>query len=150
MQGILGVSPIEWFSGLFVVSLEFAQSPPELLEIAEVVWGQRLALQDGKVHFDLVEPTGVHRRMHHLSARPLPLESLHARLAAMNGCVVHDPEHALRGVVGRLSHHPGDQTVELLDPASGNAEAEHLGSVHVPSGDVGAIAFPHIFMFHSH
>ena len=150
MQGILGVSPIERFSGLFIVSLEFAQSPPELLEIAKVVWGQRFALQDGKVHFDLVEPTGVHRRMHHLSARPLPSEPLHARMAAMNGGVVHDPEHALRGVVGRLSHHPGDQTLELLDPSSENAETEHLGSVNVPRGDVGAIAFPHIFVLHSH
>lgn len=46
---------------LLEVALEIGQPLGNRRQAGEVVWGQYLALHDGEVDFDLVEPTRVHR-----------------------------------------------------------------------------------------
>ena len=55
--------PIEGRSHALVVLLEAQQSILDLREAGEVVGGECLALDDGEVDLDLVEPTGVNRAM---------------------------------------------------------------------------------------
>jgi len=56
--------PLERAGHGFVVPLEAQEPLLELGQGAEVIGGQPLALEDREVDLDLVEPTGVHRRMH--------------------------------------------------------------------------------------
>ena len=53
--------PVKRRSHALVVLLEAQQSILDLRETGEVVGGERLALDDGEVDLDLVEPTGVNR-----------------------------------------------------------------------------------------
>src|SRR3990172_10246924 len=55
--------PVEGRSHALVVLLEIQQSILYLLEAGEIVGGQNLALDDGEVDLDLIEPTGVNWSM---------------------------------------------------------------------------------------
>ena len=64
LQVLAGELPLEWASGGAVVVLEAQQAIFDFTEGLEVIGGEHLALNDREVHLDLVEPTGVHGRMH--------------------------------------------------------------------------------------
>ena len=142
--------PLERAGHGFVVLLEVQEPLLELGKGAEVVGCQHLALDDGEIDLDLVEPTGVNRRIHWDNSRPAPLQALHARLAAMRGAVVHDPEDPARGAVGFLAHNLVDQATEGCDAGPAFATAKELGALHVPGGEVGPGAPSSILMFDAH
>ena len=96
--------PGEWSGNGLVVVLESQQSLLDSCQRREVVGGEDLALDDGEIDLDLVEPTGMHGTMNRNQAWKFILESGNAFGAAMRGAIVHDPEHPARLVVRRLSH----------------------------------------------
>ena len=55
--------PLEWFGGPLISGLEGYHIPLQGGQALEVARGKQLALNDREVHLDLVEPTGVNRRM---------------------------------------------------------------------------------------
>ena len=55
---------------MLVVLLELKKSVCEYAQGAEVVGGEDLALHDGEVDFNLVEPTGMDRQVHRDDGRP--------------------------------------------------------------------------------
>ena len=70
-----------------------------------------LALDDGEVDLDLVQPGGVHRGVHHDRGGELLGEPVDRGLAAVGGAVVDDPEHPVGGGVGLLGHDLFDEPV---------------------------------------
>ena len=57
-----GESPVEWPGGGVVVLLEGGDLVGELVRALEVVGAEQLALDDGEVNLDLVQPGGVDGR----------------------------------------------------------------------------------------
>lgn len=125
-------TPPEGFGDRGVVLLELKESTLEVVEAFEVIRGQRLALQDGEVDLDLVEPAGVDRGVHHKEVRPLVLESALAGLASVRGAVVYDPEDAPGGAVGLLGHDLLDQSTKGSDPRFVLTPTMDLCSLHIP------------------
>src|SRR5947207_14949534 len=84
--------PLEWTGGGFIPVLESEQRGLEAGEIGEVAGRQHLALDDGKVDLDLVQPTRMNGRENRDQGRPLALKTLHGLRSPMAGTVVHNPE----------------------------------------------------------
>src|SRR3990167_11242275 len=107
--------PVEGRRHALVVLLEAQQSFLDFCEAGEVIGGERLALYDGEVDLDLVEPTGVNRAVNRNEVGKGSGQAPHAGLSTMGGAVVHDPEHAAGVAVGGLSHHLSDKATEGFD-----------------------------------
>ena len=63
MQVTAREGPLEWSGGPLVASLEGHHVPLQIGKALEVARGKQLALNDREVDLDLIEPTGVNRRM---------------------------------------------------------------------------------------
>ena len=68
----------------------------------------------------------------------------------MRRAVVHDPEHAARGVVRWLGHDLVDQTLEGRDAGADFTAAEHLGAMHVQRSQVRPGAAASVLVLHAH
>ena len=119
-------------------------------EIRKVIGSKDLSLNDGKVDFDLIEPTGVNGAVHQNESGELVLETLHGGQSAMGGSVVHDPKHAARIVIGRPGHDLFHEAVEGSNSASSFAAAKDPGAVDIQCGQVSPRAAPFIFVFDFH
>jgi hypothetical protein len=103
----------------------------EDIEVREIVGGKNFPLDNREVDLDLIEPTGMNRRMHERKARIESPQALNSFGAAMDRAVIHDPKDATSVVVGRTGHHLFDQSVKGRDPILGLAAAENSGVVNV-------------------
>lgn len=56
---ISGELPLERLSQALVVTFELLQAPGECRQGGKVIGSKNLALDDGEIDFDLIEPTGV-------------------------------------------------------------------------------------------
>jgi len=63
-------SPVDGRSHALVVLLEAQQSVLDLRDAAEVIGSEGLALNDGEVDLDLIEPAGVNRSVDEYQVRP--------------------------------------------------------------------------------
>jgi hypothetical protein len=79
VQVTAGEGPFERLGRLLVARLEIHQLVLELGEGREVVAGKQFTLDDGEVDFDLVEPTGVNRRMDQDDVGPLGVARMTCR-----------------------------------------------------------------------
>ena len=104
--------PLERLGHGLIVSLKREQTLFDRGQRREVVGGKDLALDDGEVDFDLVEPAGMNGAMDRNQARIFRLESSDAARATMRGAIVHDPEHPASLAVGRLVHDVIDESLE--------------------------------------
>ncbi len=77
-------------------------------------------------------------------------EAPHRGFATVRRAVVHDPEHAPRGVVRWLAHDLIDQALKGRDTGSRFAAAEHFGAMHVQCGQVRPCAATHVLVLHAH
>lgn len=68
----------------------------------------------------------------------------------MRRAVVHDPEHAPRGVVRWLAHDLIDQALERRDAGGRFAAAEHLGAMDVQGSQVRPSATACVLVLHAH
>jgi len=74
----------------------------------------------------------------------------HRCLAAVRRAVVHDPEHAARGVVRWLAHDLIDQSLEGRDAGGCFAATEHPGAMHVQRSQVGPGATASVLVLRAH
>ena len=110
---------------------------------------ERLALHDREVDLDRVQPRRVAGQVHEHEVRPGTLEAVDRLLAAVDGAVVDNPEHPLRGGIGLCGHHVGDEGVEgvVADLRHAVAEQAALGIVDVERGQVGQRPAPPVLVF---
>lgn len=122
----------------------------ELVQALEVVGGEQLALDDGEVDLDLVQPGGVNGQMNHLPVGVGVTQAVGSGPVAGRGSVVHDPENAPgRGV--RLSAHDlVHERGERLYPGGRLAPAHHPRVVDIVGGQVGQGAVPVVFALGPH
>ncbi len=122
----------------------------EIQQALEIVRREDLALNDGKVNFDLVHPTGMNGCVNQDGVGPALLESSNGSLAAMRGTIVDDPENASGRSIRFLGHDLVHQSVERNDTGGGFTAAEDPGTMDVPSREVGPGPAALVFGFHAH
>ena len=93
----------------------------------KIVGGENLPLNDGKIDFNLVKPTGMHRAMNEDKSGVLLLETLDGGQATMGGAVIDNPENAASVIVRRPSHHLIHEAIKRSDASASLASAEYLG-----------------------
>ena len=131
------------------MALEGKEPLFEVGQRGEVVGREDLSLDDREVDFDLVEPTGMERRVDEDRIGPLGAESVDRFLATMSGAVVHDPEDASRGLVGLLAHDFANKAIHRRNAILELATTEDLGTVDIPGSQVETQAPPRKYSFHS-
>jgi len=104
-------------------------------------------LQDREEDLDLIEPTGIYRRMDQDSVWIPITKELDGLCAPMGGAVIGDPEDTLGGAVWFLAHDPIDDIMETGYAGAWTTETEKLGTVNIPGSDIGQSAFSFVFMF---
>jgi len=146
MQVTTGKGPFEGPGPTFVAPLEGNQCAFEVGEIGEVAGREKLALDDGEVDFDLVEPAGMDRRVDQNEIGPFCTEANSGPAAAMGGAIVCNEENAMRRAIRFPRHDLSDQALERSDAGFALAPAEQLGAVHVPGREVGQRPGTCVFM----
>ena len=119
--------------------LEFGQG-------REIVGRENLSLNDGEIDLDLIEPTGVDRRVDENGIGPFITQTVGGFLASVSGAVVHDPKDPSSGLVGLLAHDLGDEPIHGSDTAFHFAAAKDLGAMDIPGGQVGPGTFAEVFV----
>jgi len=138
--------PLEWPCSPLIARLEGQQAPFKVGPGGRVAQCEEFALDDGKVDFDLVEPTGVDRRMDQNDMGPLGAEPVGRWLTAMGGTIVSDQEHATRRTIRLPTHDLNDEALESGDAVLAFAATKKLGSLHVPRSEVGQRAGSGVFV----
>src|SRR5215210_1058571 len=145
-----GELPAKGLGGLLVTLLEGDEVFAQKLKVGEVVGGEDLALNHREVDLDLVEPGSMGRKVDEAQLRPRSLKALYRSLSPVRGAVVHDPEHAIGGGVGLLSHHSLDQPAEGFDAVLGLATTEESGPMDIPGGQISQRTFALVAVLHPH
>src|SRR5208282_3487340 len=116
--------PLERFGGSLVAGLEGHHVTLQLGQVLEVVWGEQLTLNDREVDLDLVEPTGMNRRMDQNDVGPSCAQAVGGASATMARAVVGNQEHAARRPIRLPIHDLAHEAVERRDAVLALATAE--------------------------
>lgn len=106
-------------------------------------------MQYGEEYLDLVEPTGVYRSVDLYGIRVPVSKPLHRTFAAMGGTIISNPEDSMCRPIRFLSHDQIDQLVVSFYTGRSLADPEELGSVDIPSGNIGQGPFSFVFELHA-
>ncbi len=142
--------PLEGLGDRFVVALEFQKSFGSGVEAGEIIGGQDLALNDGKVDLDLIEPTGMNGSMDEHQARKAALKSRHGTLTPVTRTVVHDPEDASGFIVRGAGHDLIHETVKRSDAIFQFAATQYSGAVDIERRQVSPGSTTSVLMFNAH
>src|SRR2546427_6356808 len=116
----------------------------------KIVGGEDLPLDDGKVDFNLVKPTGMNRAVDEDKPRILLLETLNGGQATMRGAVIDNPEDAASIIIRRPSHNLIHEAIKRSDATASLASTKDFGAVNIESSQVGPRAASFVFMFDFH
>jgi hypothetical protein len=130
--------PLKGSGSLLVVVLEGEQTLLEFGEGGEVIGSEDLALNDGEIDLDLIEPAGMDRGVDEHDRGPRGAQAVGGFFAAVGGTVVGNPKDAPRGAIGFYRHDLFYEAVEWLDAGGALAAAEEPGAMDIPGGNVRA------------
>src|SRR5436309_13757684 len=116
----------------------------------KIVGGEDLPLDDGKVDFNLVKPTGMNRTVDEDKPGILLLETLNGGQAAMRGAVIDNPEDTASVVIRRPRHNLIHEAIKRSDATASLASTKDFGAVNIESGQVGPSSASFVFMFDFH
>src|SRR5262245_38404347 len=131
-----GEGPLKGSGGLLVVVVEGEQTLLEVGEGGEVIGSEDLALEDGEIDLDLIEPAGMERGVDQDNRGPRGAQVVGGFLAAVGGAVVSNPEDTPRRAIGFYRHDLLHEAVKWLDGGGFLAAAEELGAKDIPGGQV--------------
>ena len=138
--------PFERFGGPLVAGLEGHHVPLQIGPALKVARGEQFALNDREVDLDLVEPTGVNRRMNQNDVGPSGAKAIGGAPATMAGAIVCNQEHAAGRPIRLMAHDLANQAMECRDAVLALAAAEQPSSMHVPRGKIGQCAGTHVLV----
>ena len=115
--------------------LEPKESVFDLVERREVVRGEHLALDDGEIDLDLVEPAGMNGAMNGNYVVEGSVQTTHAGAATVGRAVVHHPEDTASGL-GRLAQATADRWSRVEIPVGSDVQIRKPVQLRIiaPSG----------------
>jgi len=147
---LTGELPLEGPRRSLPVILKIQEAFGDGIEMRKIVGREDLALDDGEVDFDLVEPTGMDGGMHERQAGVEMAKTLNGSGATMRRAVVHDPEDATGVVIRWSCHHLRDKPVKGGDAILRFTAAKDSGAVDVQRGDIGPGTAAEVLMLDVH
>jgi len=135
---------------LLITLLKIHEALLQVGERGKIVRSEYLSLNDGEVDFNLVDPAGMDGSVYKESVGPSRSNAFNCFLTAMSRAVIHDPKNTLSGFVGLAPHHLRDEPIGGSNAAFLFTVSEELGTVDVPSCQIGPSAMPEILMFDPH
>lgn len=148
LEVLLRVFPFKGFADFVVYVLKLEYGFFQSLEIGIVVWRKELPLQNREKDLNLVKPTGMYRRMN-LYCVGVPLrKAFHRGFSPVRRTIIRNPEHSTRRAVGLLLHDQVHQLAVGLYSRFLLADSEELGSMDIPSGEIGQGPLPLVFKLH--
>ena len=145
-----GELPFERRGDARVLVLKSEDAFAQLDERGRVVGREHFALQDGEEYLDLIQPTGVQRKMDEAELAIGNTQSLDGPLAAVRGAVIDDPEDSLGRSIGLSPHDLVNQPAEGCDARFLLQATEQFRPMDVPSGEVSERAAPVVLMLDEH
>jgi len=88
--------PLEGFGGPLIAGLEGHHVALQVGLALEITRGEQLALNDREVRLDLVEPTGMNRRMNQNDVGPSGSKAIGGASTTVARTIVGNQEHAAR------------------------------------------------------
>src|SRR5512136_2587802 len=131
-QVLFGEFPLEGLSDLLIVFLKVENPFGQVSEGKEVIGREHFSLEDGKIDFDLVQPTGMDGETDNNDLWPLTLESIDGGQSSMRGTIVENPEHPSGGAVRFTCRDVLNQAGEGHDPGFALALTEQFCSLYIP------------------
>jgi hypothetical protein len=107
-------------------------------------------LNNRKINFNLVKPTGMDWCVDRNNIFPSLDEPGIRSNATVRGAIIHDPEDSSRRTVRFLTHDLLHKTLKRFDSGFLSKPAEDLCPVNVPSRKIGKSPFPFVFMLNAH
>jgi len=81
---------------------------------------------------------------------PTGADAFDGLLPAVSGAVIHDPKHALGGLVGLAAHDLSNETIGRSNPAPLLTVSEELSAMDIPSCQIAPSALAEILVLHPH
>src|SRR5712691_3108745 len=122
------------------------QPEPDRFQVGHIIGCQHLPLNDREVDLDLIEPTGVDRRMDQNDTRIDLTQPLLRSGAAMRRTVVDNPEQPFAGPIRFLSQHLGDKPAKGEDTRRRFTPAHDASPAHIPGGQILQSPAPLVFV----
>lgn len=135
---------------MLIALLKIHETLFELRERGKIVRSEYLSLNDGEIDFNLVDPAGMNGSVYKKSVGPSGSNAFNRFLTAMGRAVIHDPENTFSGFVGFAPHHLRDEPIGGSNATFLFTVSEELGTMDVPSRQIGPSAFPEILMLDAH
>lgn len=135
---------------MLIALLKIHEALCKVRERGKIVRSEYLSLNDGEIDFNLVDPAGMNGSVYKKSVGPSGSNAFNGLLTAMSRAVIHDPENTLSGFVGRAAHHLRDEPIGGSNAIFLFTMSEELGTMDVPSRQIGPSAFPEILMLDPH
>ena len=107
-------------------------------------------MDDGEIDLNLIDPAGMNRGVDEKGVGPAGTNAFDGFLTAMSRAVIHDPENAFGGSVGFAAHNLCDEAISGSNAAFLLAVSEELGTMYVPSCQIGPSALPEILVLDPH
>ena len=135
---------------MLIALLKIHEALFKVRERGKIVRSEYLSLNDGEIDFNLVDPAGMNGSVYKESVGPSGSNAFNGFLTAMSRAVIHNPENTLSGFVGFTPHHLGDEPIGGSNAIFLFTVPEELGTMDVPSRQIGPSAFPEILMLDPH
>jgi hypothetical protein len=119
-------------------------------ERGKIVRGEYLSLNDGEIDFNLVDSAGMNGSVYKESVGLSGSNAFNGFLTTMSRAVIHDPENTLRGFVWLAPHHLRDEPIGGSNAVFLFTVSEELGTMDVPSRQIGPSTFQKILMLEPH
>src|SRR5215469_2628742 len=116
----------------------------------EIVGREHFSLDDGEIDLNLIDPAGMDWGMHQKSIGPAGSDTIDGLLAAMRRAVIHDPKDALGGFIRFTPHNLSNEPIGGSNAALFFAASEDLGSMDVPSCQIGPSTLAEILALNPH
>lgn len=135
---------------MFIAFLKTHEAILKMGERGKIVGREHFSLDDGEIDLNLIDPAGMNRGMHQKSVGPPGSNAIDCFLPAMSRAVIHDPENALGGLVRFAAHDLSDEAIGGRNATLLFTVSEELGTVDVPSCQIGPSPLPEILVLNPH
>jgi len=119
-------------------------------EREKIVGSEYFSLNDREIDLNLIDPTGMNWGVYQKGIGPAGSDAIDCFMSAMSRAVIHDPEDPLGGFVGFAAHDRGDEAIGGSNATLLFTVSEELGTVDVPSCQIGPSTLPEILVFNPH
>ena len=135
---------------MFIAFLRIHEAIRKMGKRGKIVGREHLSLDDREIDLNLIDPTGMNRGMYQKSVGPAGSDAIDCLLAAMSRAVIHDPKDTLGGFIRFTAHNRSDEPIGGSNATVFFAVSEDLGSMDVPSCQIGPSTLTEILMLNPH